>query len=77
MKKKYFLLEKFVYTDIENSDNKKPIRNFRLGCLYEGFLYQVAQNILKHKKDDNSSQVSYGFMGKSLLPNHNLAPARS
>ena len=29
---KYFLLEKFVYTDIENSENKKPIRNFRLSC---------------------------------------------
>ena len=27
-----FLLEKFVNTDIEMSENKKPIRNFRLGC---------------------------------------------
>ena len=32
MRKKYFLSEKFVYTDIENSENKKPIRDFRLGC---------------------------------------------
>ena len=22
----------FIYTDIENSENKKPIRNFRLDC---------------------------------------------
>ena len=30
--KSIFFIEKFVYTDIENSENKKPIRNFRLGC---------------------------------------------
>ena len=29
--KSIFLPEKFVYTDIEISENKKPIRNFRLG----------------------------------------------
>ena len=30
--KSIFFLEKFVNTDIEVSENKKPIRNFRLGC---------------------------------------------
>ena len=31
--KSIFFLEKFVYTDIENSENKKLIsRNFRIGC---------------------------------------------
>ena len=30
--KSIFILEKFVYTDIEISENKKPIRNIRLGC---------------------------------------------
>ena len=30
--KSIFFLEKFVYTDIEISENKKPIRNFRSGC---------------------------------------------
>ena len=38
--KRYFLLEKSVYTDIENSENKTPIRNFRL-CCSKAFLYQV------------------------------------
>ena len=51
------------YTDIENSENKKPIRNFRLGC--SRLLYQVAQNVkrqLKHKREakrgfDNSRKI--------------------
>ena len=30
--KSIFFLEKFVNTDIEISENKKPIRNFSLGC---------------------------------------------
>ena len=30
--KSIFFLEKFVNTDIEVSENKKPIRNLRLGC---------------------------------------------
>ena len=31
--KSIFVLEKFAYTDIEISENKKKtIRNFRLGC---------------------------------------------
>ena len=30
--KSIFFLEKFVYADIEISENKKPIKNFRLGC---------------------------------------------
>ena len=30
--KSIFFLEKFVNTDIEVSENKNPIRNFRLGC---------------------------------------------
>ena len=30
--KSIFFSEKFVYTDIEISGNKKPIRNFRLVC---------------------------------------------
>ena len=51
--KSIFFLEKFVYTDIEISENKKPIRNFRLGCS-KSFLYHIAQNIksqLKHKRE--------------------------
>ena len=30
--KSIFFLETFVHTDIEISENKKPIRNFKLGC---------------------------------------------
>ena len=30
--KSIFFSEKFVNTDTEISENKKPIRNFRLGC---------------------------------------------
>ena len=30
--KSIFFSEKFVYSDIEISENKKPIINFRLGC---------------------------------------------
>ena len=62
--KTIFFLEKFVYTDIEISENKKPIRNFRLGCS-KAFLCQIAQNIkkqLKHKREvkrafDNSRKI--------------------
>ena len=41
----YFFLEKFVYTDIEISENKKPIRNFRLGC--SKAFYIILPRILK------------------------------
>ena len=30
--KSIFFSEKFAYTDIDNSENKKTIRDFRLGC---------------------------------------------
>ena len=30
--KNIFFVEKFVCTDIDYSENKKPITNFRLGC---------------------------------------------
>ena len=43
--KSIFFLEKFVYTDIEISENKKPIRNFRLGC--SKAFYIILPRILK------------------------------
>ena len=40
-----FFLEKFVYTDIEISENKKPIRTFRLG--YSKAFYIILPRVLK------------------------------
>ena len=40
-----FFSEKFVHTDIEISENKKPIRNFRLGC--SKAFYIILPRILK------------------------------
>ena len=46
------LLEKFAYTDINISENKKAIKDFRLGR--SKAFYNIAQNIkrqLKHKRE--------------------------
>ena len=43
--KSIFFLEKFVYTDIEISENKKPIRNFKSGC--SKAFYIILPRILK------------------------------
>ena len=45
LKKSIFFLGKFVYTDIEISENKKPIRNFRSGC--SKAFYIIMPRILK------------------------------
>ena len=62
--KSIFFLEKFVNADIEISENKKPIRNFRSGCS-KAFYVQITQNTkrqLKHKREakrafDNSREI--------------------
>ena len=43
--KSIFFLEKFAYTDIDISENKKTIRDFRLGC--SKALYNRLPRILK------------------------------
>ena len=67
--KSIFFLEKFAYTDIEISENKKTIRDFRSGCLK--VFYSRLPRLLKAIKAQKRTQKSFFIIaGKSekILP---------
>ena len=76
--KSVLFLEKFVNTDIEISENKKPIRNFRLGC--SKAFYVRLPRILKgnqNTKEKPKELLIAGKSGKIHMPFHKLAEIKA